>query len=233
MTAAELSEIGVTHDLGGHRAPWGLLWRSKQLWIIMIMYGSYAWGSWFYFSWLHTYLVRGRGFSDSELAIFSALPFVLGALANIVGGYLSDLAIRRVGFRWGRAVVGSLSLGLGGCLVAATGLSNSKTSVVVLLALGFGVMDLMLPSAWAICLDIGGRHAGAVTGAMNTAGQLGGFLCTIVFGYIVGYFNDYNMPLFVIAFMLLFSAVMFSLIDPTRPLWREDAGGRASAHESA
>jgi nitrate/nitrite transporter NarK len=94
-------------------------------------------------------------------------------------------------------------------------------------------MDLMLPSAWAICLDIGGRHTGAVTGAMNTAGQFGGFLCTIVFGYIVGYFNDYNAPLFVIAFMLLFSAVMFALIDPTRPLWREDATGSASAHESA
>jgi len=233
MTAAELREIGVTHDLGGHRAPWGLLWRSKQLWIIMIMYSSYAWGSWFYFSWLHTYLVRGRDFSGSELAIFSALPFVLGALANIGGGYLSDLAIRKVGLRWGRAVVGSLSLGVAACLVAATALSTSKTSVIVLLTLGFGVMDLMLPSAWAICLDIGGRHAGAVTGAMNTAGQLGGFVCTIVFGYIVGYFNDYNAPLFVIAFMLLFSAVMFALIDPTRPLWREDAGGRASAHESA
>jgi MFS transporter, ACS family, glucarate transporter len=182
--------------------------------------------------WLHTYLVRGRGFSDSELAIFSALPFVLGALANIAGGYLSDLAIRKLGIRWGRAAVGSLSLGVAACLVAATALSTSKSSVVVLLTLGFGVMDLMLPSAWAICLDIGGRHAGAVTGAMNTAGQLGGFICTIVFGYIVGYFNDYNMPLFVIAFMLLFSAVMFSLIDPTRPLCREDAKGSASAHES-
>jgi hypothetical protein len=95
MTAAELREIGVTQELGGHRAPWGLLWRSKHLWTIMIMYGTYAWGSWFYYSWLHTYLVRGRDFSDSELAIFSALPFVLGGLANIGGGYLSDLAIRK------------------------------------------------------------------------------------------------------------------------------------------
>jgi MFS family permease len=178
---------------------------------------------------LHTYLVRGRGFTQQELAIFSALPFVLGAAANIAGGYLSDIATRRLGLRRGRRLVGSASLSVAACLLVATALSSGKTAVIVLLALGFGVMDLMLPTAWAICLDIGGRHAGAVTGAMNTAGQAGGFLCTIVFGYVVGSFHDYNLPLFVIAFMLLTSAVLFTRIDPARPLWPEPLSNAAPA----
>jgi predicted MFS family arabinose efflux permease len=232
ITAAELREIAPPSDAGDHRAPWGLLFRSRQLWIIIVMYGSYAWGSWFYFSWLHTYLVRGRGFTQHELAVFSALPFVLGAAANIAGGYLSDIATRKLGLRRGRTLVGSISLSVAACLLIATGLSSGKTSVIVLLTLGFGVMDLMLPSAWAICLDIGGRHAGAVTGAMNTAGQAGGFLCTIVFGYVVGYFHDYNLPLFIIAFMLLCSAALFFLIDPTRPLWQETSASAAPVSES-
>lgn len=233
ITKAELEEIGPAPEDGDHRVPWGLMFRSKQLWTIIAMYGSYAWGSWFYFSWLHTYLVRGRGFTQQELAIFSALPFVLGAAANVAGGYLSDIATRRLGLRRGRTLVGSLSLSVAASLLVATGLSTSKTSVIVLLALGFGVMDLMLPTAWAICLDIGGRHVGAVTGAMNTAGQAGGFLCTIVFGYVVGYFHDYNLPLFIIAFMLLFSAVLFTRIDSTRPLWREIPRGAEPVADNA
>jgi MFS-type transporter involved in bile tolerance (Atg22 family) len=68
---------------------------------------------------------------------------------------------------------------------------------------------------------------------MNTAGQAGGFLCTIVFGYVVGYFHDYNLPLFIIAFMLLLSAALFTRIDPTRPLWQEVSADVRPAHDSA
>jgi MFS transporter, ACS family, glucarate transporter len=219
MTEAELREIGPTlAEAGGHHAPWGLLARSRQLWTIILMYGCYAWGSWFYFSWLHTYLVRGRGFSEGEMAIFSALPFVVGAAANIAGGYLSDWATRRMGLRRGRTMVGAAALAVSACLLVATGLSTSKTAAIALLTAGFGVMDLMLPSAWALCLDVGGRYAGAVTGAMNTAGQFGGFLCTVVFGLMVGRFGDYDAPLFVIAGMLAASAFLMTRIDATRPL---------------
>jgi len=50
--------------------------------------------------------------------------------------------------------------------------TRDKTAIVVLSSLGFGVADLMLPVAWAICLDIGRRHSGVVTGSMNMAAQL-------------------------------------------------------------
>jgi MFS transporter, ACS family, glucarate transporter len=92
------------------------------------------------------------------------------------------------------------------------------------------VMDLMLPSAWAVCLDVGGKHAGVVSGAMNTAGNLGGFACTVLFGYIVTAFG-YNAPLLVIASMLMTSAILFTRIDPTKPLVAEEtepAGGVAT-----
>ena len=40
--------------------------------------------------------------------------------------------------------------------------------------LGFAASDFMNPTAWAVCLDIGGKRAGSVTGAMNMAGQAAG-----------------------------------------------------------
>ncbi len=209
----------TSHDA----APWGKLWSNPQMWIILAMYGTYAWGSWFYFSWLPTYLVKGRGFSQGEMALFTSLPFAMGAAANVMGGYLSDFAVRKLGQRRGRTIIGSVCLSASALLLIATAYSTSKTATVVLLSLGFGVMDLMLPSAWAICLDIGGRHAGSVTGAMNMSGQFGGFLCTIVFGYVVAIFNDYNLPLLIIAGMLFTAAALFHQIDATRPLVSENA----------
>jgi MFS family permease len=165
--------------------------------------------------------VKGRGFTEGEMALFSALPFVLGAAANLAGGFLSDASVRRFGLRRGRVVVGASCLGTAACLLMLTATTQDRNLAVLLLTMGFGVMDLMLPSAWAICLDISGPHAGAVTGAMNTAGQLGGFFCTVLFGYIVREYNDYDRPLFAIAAMVALAAFLFTRIDASRPLFRD------------
>jgi nitrate/nitrite transporter NarK len=96
-----------------------------------------------------------------------------------------------------------------------------KLQVFVFLSLCFGVIDLMLPSAWAICLDIGKKYAGAISGAMNTAGNIGGFVCATLFGYIVEATGNYNYPLFIISGMLVISALLFSFIDASKPIETE------------
>jgi nitrate/nitrite transporter NarK len=84
-------------------------------------------------------------------------------------------------------------------------------------------MNAMLPVAWAICLDIGRKHSGTVSGTMNMAGQAGAFASSVAFGYMVAYFGNYNQPLLPLAGMLLISAVLFAGIDPTQPLIAESA----------
>jgi MFS transporter, ACS family, glucarate transporter len=79
-------------------------------------------------------------------------------------------------------------------------------------------MDLMLPSAWAMCMSIGGQFGGTATGVMNTAGNLGGWLCTILFGYVVKATGSYDLPLQVVAGMVLVGAVLFSRVDCTAGL---------------
>jgi MFS family permease len=214
---------GAPFPPAAHTAPAGYMFRSRQLWLILGMYGSYAWGSWFFFSWLHTFLVKARGFTESEMAVAAAAPFLLGTASNIAGGYVSDAACRRWGLGSGRRRVGVTSLAVAAALLLAAAGTADRMVTIVLLTLSFGIMDLMLPSAWAICLDIGGSHAGAVTGAMNTAGQLGGFVCTLVFGYVVKYSGSYDVPLVLIAGMLVLAAFLFSRIDPSQPLFPESS----------
>jgi nitrate/nitrite transporter NarK len=81
----------------------------------------------------------------------------------------------------------------------------------------------MLPVAWAVCLDIGGRQAGTVSGAMNMAGQLGAFSTSVAFGYIVSATGSYNLPLIPMAVMTAISALLWFKIDPEKPLGLEPA----------
>jgi nitrate/nitrite transporter NarK len=188
------------------------------------MYFFYAWGSWFYFAWFPVYLVKGAGFSEAEMGIFSALPFLLGTAGNLAGGFLGDWAAHRFGLAAGRRLMGAGSLALSAALLAALAVTRDKSAVVVISSLGFGIADLMLPTAWAVCLDIGRRHAGVVTGTMNTAGQLGGFVCTVLFGYIVKATGSYSAPLWTVSAMVMIAAILFTRIDPSRPLISSEPG---------
>lgn len=234
VSQQELEETGSAVKAPAHHGlPWGLVLRDANFWTILAMYHCYCWGSYFYLSWLHTYLQKGRGFAESEMAVLSPLPFIAGACGNLFGGFLSDRLTRRYGLKRGRCTVGALGLGLSAAFLLATALTPNRMASVVFLTLGYGSMDCMLPVAWAVCLDVGRKYAGAVSGSMNMAGQLGSFLSSLAFGYLVRIFNDYNLPLIPFSAMLAVSAVLFLRIDPTRQLVPEDEPGFAERPRAA
>jgi MFS transporter, ACS family, glucarate transporter len=208
----------VSNDSSHAAVPWRTLIGRPQMQLIFVMYFCYAWGSWFYFGWFPVYLVRGAGFSEAQMGIFAALPFLMGTAGNLCGGFLCDSLAVRFGLKTGRRLVGAASLALSALLLVAMTTTHNHAAIVILSSLGFGVADLMLPAAWAVCLDIGRSHAGVVTAVMNTAGQLGGFVCAVLFGYAVKATGSYNVPIWGIAAMVMIAALLFTRIDPTRQL---------------
>jgi predicted MFS family arabinose efflux permease len=204
--------------------PWGRLFRAPRLWLLMAMYWCYVWGSMFYLTWFPTYLMKGRGLNEGEVGLYAAYPFAFGVLGNLAGGQFGDRLARRYGLGPGRRFVGAASLTIAAFFMLASALTPGKAAPIALLSLGFGAMDCMLPSAWAICLDLGKEHSGAFAGAMNSAGQAGGLACSVLFGYLVETTGSYDAPLVVIAAMLMVSALLFLKIDPTRPLIPDEPG---------
>ncbi len=216
---AELDEIQADKDTEARvKIPWNRIVHNRQFWIILAMYWFYAWGSWFFFSWFPTFMEEGRGFAKSELTYAVAVPFLMSMIGNISGGYLSDKLSDKYGLKTGRKMLGVSGLAVSAVFMFLAGFVPGKMQVFVFLSLCFGIIDLMLPSAWAVCLDVGKKYAGAVSGAMNTAGNIGGFVCASVFGYLVDATGNYNFPLFVISGMLVISAFLFLKIDPTKQL---------------
>ena len=198
--------------------PWRTILHHKQFWIICAMYFFYAFGSWFFFSWFPTFMELGRGFAKSELTYAVAVPFIMSMIGNISGGYLTDRLTKKYGLKIGRKALGSTSLAVSAVCMFLAAFIPGKMAVFVFLSLCFGIFDLMLPSAWALCIDLGKQHAGTISGAMNTAGNLGGFFCGILFGQLVQSSGNYNLPLYMIAGMLIISAALFALINTTKPI---------------
>jgi MFS family permease len=204
-----------------HAIPWRLLAASKQLWLITAMYSLYVWGSYFYFSWLPVYLLRARDFTETEMGQLGALPFFMGACGNLCGGALSDALVRRCGLRNGRRFVGSASLALTAIIFLLVANTHGKWQVIGLLSFGLLVLDFLVPTAWATCLDVGQEHSGAVSGVMSTAGQFGGLACTLVFGYIAGRTGSFDAPLYIISGMVLLSAILFWFVNAGSPIGRQ------------
>jgi len=215
---AEMAADSDPADSGHHKLPWSVALRSSNYWTILLMYHTYCWGSYFYLSWLHTFLVKGRGMSQDQMKSLSALPFLAGFCGNIFGGFLSDYLCKRYGLKIGRRTVGAAGLAVSGVCMLTTAYTADPVNSIVLLALGYGAMDCMLPVSWAVCLDVGRRYAGALSGSMNMAGQLGSFGSSVLFGYLVDYYHSYDLPLKLFSIMLFISAYLFTRIDPTQEL---------------
>lgn len=203
------------------RIPWKKMFTNAQFWILCLMYFFYAFGSWFFFTWFPEYMKQGRGFSADELKYAVAIPFIMSMIGNIAGGHLTDRLTAKYGISIGRKALGSVCLTISAVCMVLAAFMPGKVSVFIFLSLCFGIFDLMLPSAWALCIDLGKRFAGSVSGAMNTFGNLGGFCCSLMFGYLLKSTNDYDLPLYVIAGMLILSAILFAFINPKKPIIEE------------
>ena len=220
VSEAERMELADTGTRAGHAMPWGLALRSGNLWMLMGICICYVYALYFFQSWFHTYLVKGRGFHESDLWL-SSLPYIVGACANCTGGFASDWLVGRFGLKTGRRIVGLVGLGAAALFMLATMLTTSDTWALVFLSLVYGGMTLQQPNVSAVALDIGTGHAGAVLGFANTAAQAGSFASSVAFGYLVKNYGSYSAPFVPMVVMLLIGVVLWSRIDPTRGIFMQ------------
>ena len=162
-------------------------------------------------------MVKSRGFSERGL-LWSSLPFLLAGCANLVGGFMGEWLVGKIGLKWGRCAIGLVGLGSSAVLVIAAMMTSSAMGALVLLSLANAGIMLQQPTMFSVCLDIGGEYAGAMTGAMNTAAQVGSFTANLAFGYIVKATGSYELPMIPMAFFLGVGVLLWLVVDPRKTL---------------
>jgi MFS transporter, ACS family, glucarate transporter len=170
----------------------------------------------FFQTWFHTFLVRGRGFSESTL-LLSALPFAVAVCSNLAGGAASDALVRKLGVTRGRRLIGAAALATAAVCIIAAMLTQHQVLTVVFLTLTYGAITFQQSGVFGVCLDIGGPRAGAMIGLMNTVAQIGGLVGSVLYGYIVAR-AGYDAPFIPMAVVLCIGAALWLMVDASEKL---------------
>ena len=202
------TQEGVAVEKSESTSSWQEIAHTKSFWFLMLFYYCYASGVFFFISWLPKYLHQGRGIPQDELSYSASLPFMLAAVGCLLGGVLSDFLVKKMGIIWGRRIVQLVGLSLSGLAMLFATYSDDLPNTIIMLALGLAFMDVTAPVAWAVATGLGKNHAGAITGAMNTAGLLGGTVTSLGIGYLVTWTGDYNLPVAIIGVQLIVGALL-------------------------
>jgi MFS family permease len=216
VSAAELAIIGETEHTGDHSMPWGKLLASRTVWMLWAQYFfmSYAW--YFYITWFPTYLKEQfTGMGDMQRALLACVPLFFGGIGSILAGLLSarlDVWLGSIARtrRW----LGVLGMGAAGIMLLIS--MQLQTPVASVLAIGLAALcsDLAMPGAWGACMDVGGRHTGALSGSMNMMGQVGGAIAPMAVPLVLAATNNnwsINMGLFALSYFL--GAICWAFIN--------------------
>ena len=222
VTSAEIKEIGTPSFSNNHNMPWGLALRSGNVRALMVCGFCYVFALYFFISWLHTFLVKGRGFSEAAL-LLSIGPGLLGAAGNLAGGFVSDSLVKRFGLKWGRRSVGLIGLAVASVFAAITIVTTDKLTTLFFLGLVYAGITLQQTVVLSVTMDIGRKYVGGLVGMFNTMCTFGGFVLSVSFGYFVTWFGSYDLALIPIVGALAIGSVSWLRIDATEELIPEES----------
>jgi hypothetical protein len=132
-------------------------------------------------------------------------------LPRIAHGMGSVAAARRM-----VAIVGFTSASAS--ILVFTRIADPVSAMFVLGLAGF-FNDFVMPAAWAGCMDIGGRYAGTVSGAMNTFGSVAGALSALIVGYILTWTaQNWTLTFYVSCGIYLVGGVCWLFLDAHTPI---------------
>ncbi len=211
-------ESGCRHNKHQHVIPLKYIFRNSTVWSLMFMYFCLQWANYFFVAWMPVYLQEGRHFSEKEAKHVIFFVFVAGMVGLLAGGFTADWFVRKKGLRFGRRFTGMTGIGMCGVLILLTVFIPQNDIAAITLVAANACYGFCVMSSYGVCNDIARNNSGTVTGAMNFFGQAGAFFLAIVFGNIVQATNNFNYPLFVVAFVLLIGFLLWLVIDPLKQL---------------
>ncbi len=168
--------------------------------------------TYFFLTWFPVYLVKERGLSILQAGFAAVLPALCGFVGGILGGYISDLLLKR-----GYSLTASRKIPIvGGMLLSMSIIGcnyvQADALVVGLMALAFfgkGIGAL----GWAVVSDTSPRATGGLSGGLfNTFGNTAGITTPIVIGYIVQQTGSFNGALVFVGLNALVAVFCYLVI---------------------
>jgi MFS transporter, ACS family, glucarate transporter len=200
-------------------APWKKLFTSRTVWCLCGQYFACSYSFYFFITWFPTYLLKARGFDVKHSAFLAGTPLFVGAFGSLFAGWILPILSRRLGDvgKARRGVGAAGSAGGAALLLLATWLTNPYLAVAAIALVAF-CNDIQMPGAWTACMDVGGKSVATLSGTMNMMVNVGGFLSSLVWGYLVQQTGNWNLAFYVTAALYVLGIFFWLGMDPVTPL---------------
>lgn len=160
------------------------VFRHRAIWALFGLHFSSNWYVYVLASWLPTYLLTHRGFSLSQMAFGSALPF----LAAFIGTNLSGNLIDRFTNAGNRARVRKWFLVpsfAGAVVLLLMPLMESRIQIVGMLCLSMFLHSAGTPVQASNSMDLAPKNTGKLVGFQNCFANIAGITAPVLTGYLV------------------------------------------------
>ncbi len=198
--------------------PFGRIISSRNMWMNMVQYICSNFTFYFTLTWMYPYLKERFALGGIEAGFYAMAPLVGGAVGNWFSGILVDAIYRRGNLKLSRrlpAIIGFILAGFG---IIMMSMSNSPQVSIIFLTIAIFGADMTLSPSWSFCIDIGKENAGAVSGTMNMAGNLGAFVTIIAFPYLLGWTGSHETFFYVCATLSVTAIIMWLFMDPDKSI---------------
>ena len=206
----------------GAGAMLGYLLSTRKIWGLTIGFAAYGYSFALFLTWLPGYLVREMYMSILGSAEYTAIPWMVATVTDLViGGWLIDYLIRRGNdetlVRKTVLVIG-MALGLA---VFGAAFTAKPALAIVWISIALGGLAAAAPVGWSIPSLIAPKGGAAtVGGIMNFVNNLMGAIAPIVTGFVVGITGSFNGAFLVAGIALVIGifayVVLLGRIEPIR-----------------
>jgi ACS family glucarate transporter-like MFS transporter len=196
-------ELPGEEQTGAGNADWLRVLKNRDVLFLMLSYSSMNFVFYIVFNWFFYYLVEVREFSTTDAGFVASAQWIAGAAGAALGGWLCDRMCRTLGLRWGCRWPVIIGMTVSAALLLVGALHPNAFIAVSSMVLLFFFNQLNEGPYWATSIAVGGRHAGAAGGVMNTGANM------------MGVVNALLVPFFAHAFGWTFaiaSGAIFALL---------------------
>lgn len=193
--------------------------RSRTMWAIGLAHGCAVYATYFFLTWLPSYLQAAKGLSVMTSSMYTAVPYIGAAILAIVIGRLSDLAMDARAAVAGRRrlVVGAVLLGSAAILLVP--LLENTASILLVITLSLAGCASAISNNLSLVNDLvrSNEDVGTAAGFVTAVGNLFGLLAPIVTGYVVAGTGGFGMAFGVVGILLIIGSAV-AVLGARRPV---------------
>ena len=182
---------------------WYKLLRYRNIWAMCIGFFTINYTSYFFITWLPTYLVKDKGMDFLKMGMVAALPLICGMVIEVFAGWASDRIVHKkmLSLTATRKLFLTIGLMMALCIGFAP-FTDSVFMTVLLLCIAKSGTTVAASQVWALPGDVAPQNSvSIVAGLQNTVSNMGGAVGPIITGAIVGATGHFTWA-------LVFSAVL-------------------------